>query len=221
MILYEEEQDKDIRKKLEQQFVRMIDKANSITAFYPSSVISMCFYHIAQGQSKAAEEVLKAAKNQVNQDEATIRNKPLMLLVRAIIDYNKGNVKESLASLKEMVMENPHSPPDIWFAIGLCHLNLGDLTRAKFSFEKTISLDPKNSMALTSLGIIELKKNVKQFEVRKEAAKYFEEGFKANPRNPLVLKYLADHYFFQREYSITRNLCQFGIENLRVKQKAD
>ncbi len=50
-------------------------------------------------------------------------------------------IKESLKALKEMVMENPRSPPDIWFAIGLCHFHLHNLQKAKLSFDKTIELD--------------------------------------------------------------------------------
>jgi Tfp pilus assembly protein PilF len=41
-----------------------------------------------------------------------------------------------------MVHENPRSPPDIWFAIGLCYFRMNNLVKAKLSFEKTIELDP-------------------------------------------------------------------------------
>jgi RNA polymerase-associated protein CTR9 len=118
------------------------------------------------------------------------------LLTKAIMEFNSNNIKESLNALKEMINENPRSPPDIWFAIGLCHFRLGNLQKAKFSFDKTVELDPENSMALISLGIIDIKSNINDYEVRDKAAKFFERAFKANPRNPLALKYLSEHYFF-------------------------
>ena len=37
----------------------MINQANAIVAYDPSSVISQCFYQIAAGQLRAAEESLK------------------------------------------------------------------------------------------------------------------------------------------------------------------
>lgn len=55
-------------------------------------------------------------------------------------------------------------------------------------------------MALTSLGIVELVINPTNFESRKRAVNYFVKAFDANPRNPLVLKYLAEHLFFKGEF---------------------
>jgi RNA polymerase-associated protein CTR9 len=116
--------------------------------------------------------------------------------VRAIIDFNKGLVKESLKALKEMVNENPRSPPDIWFAIGLCYFRMNNLVKAKLSFDKTVELDPQNSMALVSLGVVQIKSNLNDVELRQKSAKLFEAAFKANPHNPIALKYLSEHYFF-------------------------
>ena len=86
--------------------------------------------------------------------------------MRAIIDFNKGLVKESLKALKEMVNENPRSPPDIWFAIGLCYFRMNNLVKAKLSFDKTVELDPQNSMALVSLGVVQIKSNLNDADLR-------------------------------------------------------
>ena len=71
-----------------------------------------------------------------------------------------------MSFLKQMVHENPRCPSDIWFGIGLCYYRLGNLPKAKLSMDKTIELDPNNSMALTATGIIEIASNVNDFEVR-------------------------------------------------------
>ena len=76
-----------------------------------------------------------------------------------------------------MVEENPRFPSDIWVGIGLCYFRLGNLPKAKLSMDKTLELDPANSMALTAIGIIEIASNVNDFEVREEAMNYFERAF--------------------------------------------
>lgn len=85
----------------------------------------------------------------------------------------------------------------MWFALGLCYFRVGNLPKARLSFEKTIELDSKNAMALTSLGIVELISSPSNFESRKRAVSFFIKAFEANPRNPLALKYLAEHLFFK------------------------
>jgi len=147
---------------------KLIDSANSILQFDPANVISMCFYKIAAGKLKEAQQFWdqsNAPSNLTSKTQSAVQKaKPLFLLVRAIIDFNKGLVEKALKSLKEMVNENPRSPPDIWFAIGLCYFKMNNLVKAKLSFEKTIELDPQNSMALVSLGIVQIKNNINDLD---------------------------------------------------------
>lgn len=83
--------------------------------------------------------------------------------------------------------------------------------------DKTIELDPRNSMALTAIGIIEIASNVNDYQVREQAMHYFESAFQANPRNPLCIVYLAEHYFMKKEYQLTAELCDAGIKILKNK----
>ena len=83
--------------------------------------------------------------------------------------------------------------------------------------DKTIELDPQNSMALTAIGIIEIASNVNDYQVREQAMHYFESAFQANPRNPLCIVYLAEHYFMKKEYQLTAELCDAGIKILKNK----
>lgn len=95
----------------------------------------------------------------------------------------------------------------MWYALGFCYYRVGNLAKARLSFEKTLELDSKNAMALTSLGIIELVGNSSSFESRKRAISFFIRAFDVNPRNPLVLKYLAEDSFFKGEYSLCKDFC--------------
>ena len=135
------------------------------------------------------------------------------------MEFAKGHIKDSLSYLKQMVQDNPRCPSDIWFGIGLCYYRLGNLPKAKLSMDKTIELDPQNSMALTAVGIIEITSNVNDFEVREQAMQYFERAFQANSRNPLCISYLAEHYFIKKEYELTSELCLAGLSVLKNKAR--
>ena len=138
-----------------------------------------------------------------------------------MIEFARGHFKESLTHLKQMVADNPRCPSDIWFGIGLCYYRMGNMPKAKLSMDKTLELDPDNSMALTALGIIEIATSVNDFEVREHAMQYFERGFQANPRNALCTSYLAEHYFVKGEYQLAAELCEAGLLVLKNKNKPE
>lgn len=143
------------------------------------------------------------------------------MLARAIIEFNRGHLKESLQFLKQLIMENPRAPSDIWFAMGLCYYRLGNFPKAKLSFDRTIELDPENSMALVSLGILSITQNINDFSARETAVKFFSRAFTVDPSNPLALKYLAEHYFFKGEFKLATDLSTAGIEVLKNKTRPE
>lgn len=114
-----------------------------------------------------------------------------------------------------MILDNPKVPSDIWYALGLCYYRCGNLPKAKLSFEKTLELDSNNAMAWTSLGILEQALSPNDSSSRKRAVNYFMKAFEVNPRNPLVLKHLADHLFFKNEFTLCREFCKSAQEILK------
>jgi len=92
--------------------------------------------------------------------------KALCLVAKAIIEFNKGHYKESLSHLKEIISKNPKSPSDIWYAMALCYHRLGNYPKAKIGFQKTLEIESAHSMALVSLGIVEITLNVNDLETR-------------------------------------------------------
>jgi len=74
-------------------------------------------------------------------------------------------------------------------------------------------------MALTAVGIIEIASNVNDYDAREQAMQYFERAFQANPRNPLCISYLAEHYFIKKEYELTCELCLAGLSILKNKAR--
>ena len=214
---------------------KLIEEANTISQIDPNNLISMCFYVITAGQLKQAQTYCETCEQQLKSQVSAVKYasqpagqsasashvKALCMLARAIIEFNKGHIKESLGFLKQMVNDNPRAPSDIWFAIGLCYYRLGNLPKAKLSMDKTIELDPENSMALVSIGIIEIASTVNDFEACDKAVQYFERSFQANPRNPLAIKYMAEHYFLKKDYDLCKQLSQAGILVLDSKRKPE
>lgn len=46
-------------------------------------------------------------------------------------------------------------------------------------------------------------------------------AFEVNPRNPLVLKHLAEHLFFKQEFTLCREFCKAAQEILAPKVRPD
>jgi RNA polymerase-associated protein CTR9 len=104
--------------------------------------------------------------------------------------------------LKKILQQNPIANPQIRFGIGLCYFRLGNSEKARFAFERLIELDPTNSMAFVALAVLELASNVNDLTMRTKVADYLQKALQLDETNQLALKYLADHYFFKKDYKI-------------------
>ncbi len=132
-------------------------------------------------------------------------------MIKAVIEFSKRNYKECLEILKQILQQNPIVNPQIRFGIGLCYYRLGNLEKARFSFERLIELDSGNSMAYVALAILELASNVNDQTMRSKVASYLEKAITLDENNQLALRYLADHYFFKKEYKIAQKMCERGL----------
>lgn len=130
--------------------------------------ITRCFIFLMKGElNQARRHVDGCFQSGEKGGSHPEMQEPLLLIAQAILCYNEGKVADALQALKKLVCLNPLVPADIWLAIGICYFKLNVLPKAKFAIEHVLDLDPQNSMALTSLGIIELQiccSDVKQRE---------------------------------------------------------
>ena len=78
---------------------------------------------------------------------------------------------------KQVLMDNPTTPPSIRFGIGLCYYRLGNYEKAKFAFERLIELEPDNVMALIGLSVLEGFNNMLDREGRERSAELLERAF--------------------------------------------
>lgn len=48
-----------------------------------------------------------------------------------------------------------------------------------------------------------------------------EEAFILDDRNTLTLKYLANHYFLRRDYTLSQKFCEHGLEILESSKRPE
>ena len=155
------------------------------------------------------------------EEDAFTSNLPLLLIARAIVAYNEGNIQVALKDLKRVVEINPNVPADIWMAIGICYFKLKNLPKAKFSLEHVLERDPENAHALTALGITELQINCSNPQQREKAMILFQRSFQIDDTNPLTMKHLADHFFFDNDFELAEALCTRALKFTGRLKKPD
>lgn len=137
---------------------------------------------------------------------------PLVFIAQAMIEFIEGRLVESLNNLKRVIQINPCAPLDIWLAIGIVYFKLKNLPKAKFALEHVVENDPSNAMALTALGVTELQINCSDSKQREKAVVLFQKSFEIDDTNPLTMKHLADHFFFEDELDIAEALCTRALK---------
>lgn len=152
-----------------------------------------------------------------NQDNV----EPLIHIANAIIQYNEGKILNALNYLKKVVNINPNCPADVWLGIGILYFKLNNYIKAKFALERVIEVEPNNSMALTALGITEIQLNPSNFDQRRKAVLYFQKSFEVDDTNPLTMKHLAEHFFFDDELDIAQSLCLRALEFCKKLEKPE
>lgn len=148
---------------------------------------------------------------------STLYSHPLAHIIRAFVEFYKGNFKESLNIYKQILTENPMFPPSIRFAIGICYYRLGNMEKARVAFERLLEIEPQNAMAMIALSIIEYQDKY----TWEESLSHLEEAFRIDENNPLVLKYLADHYFFSDQFEKSHRFCERGLQVLECYRRSE
>ncbi|CDW71106.1 rna polymerase-associated protein ctr9 homolog [Stylonychia lemnae] len=214
LLASEYEVDQDTVEKLFQKGMVNINNADQINLSEPETWLTKCIFQFSMGQ-------MKNAKIQYldHFDEKKFSH-PLVNVLKSIIEFNQGNYKESLKILKNILSNNPRSPNYIRYAIGLCYFRIGNIEKARFAFQRVIELEPDHEMAVISLAILEISTQQDVPDVQNQIRRLLELAFKINHKNPLTLRYLAEHYFQKRSYHIAQQLCENALKSLeRCRRK--
>ncbi|KAH8398937.1 hypothetical protein KR222_000083, partial [Zaprionus bogoriensis] len=132
---------------------------------------------------------------------AVLRQVPhhvLALLGRACLAYNREEYRVALGYFKDVLLHHPHGPADVRVGIAHCFLQLEDMDSARRAFELALLHNGRCLNAL--LGMAQLKFNERQRPANLEAVNLLCAAFELNHHHPLVLSWLAGHFYYTRSY---------------------
>lgn len=84
-----------------------------------------------------------------------------------------------------------------------------------------IELDPENLMAIMSLAIIDISSQYSDIEVKKNVEKLLAKAFELDHNNPLVLRYLAEHFFQKGHYEVANQMCLNALKTLERFRRSE
>ncbi|KII65041.1 RNA polymerase-associated protein CTR9 [Thelohanellus kitauei] len=137
-------------------------------------------------------------------------NNPLGMIGKARINFMRNEIKLALGFYRSVLKQFPDNLPFLRVAIGICLYKLGKLQNAKLAFERALELDPRCSSALTALAIITI--NEKSADSIRNGMQLLTKAYSIDPRNPLVLNLLGDHFFYKNDYEKVEKLASQALQ---------
>ncbi|KAI8140666.1 hypothetical protein BJV82DRAFT_671405 [Fennellomyces sp. T-0311] len=135
------------------------------------------------------------------------------LLGRAKIQYHLRNYKDALKSYQTALLHSRRnlSAAEIRLGLAQCYAQLGMTTEAKAALTRCVQLGHIcSATALALLAIIELNQSkkvsvdlTKRENALTEGMRHIQEAHKIDPKHPVVLNMLANHFFLTREFEKT------------------
>ena len=134
----------------------------------PETFMTKAFFLLASGDIRQSSYYL-------GHFEHANYHHPLVDLIKALLEFNKGNCQEALKSLKQVLWQNPRCPPAIRFGIGLCYYRMGHMDKARFAFQRVCEIDEDNVMGRVGLAIVEMQ--IQDSEMRSRVAQLIEQAY--------------------------------------------
>ena len=142
------------------------------------------------------------------------------LLAKARLAFNEGDYKGALKLYCDTLKAKSDCPATVRLGIGVCYYRLKKPELAKKAFMRVLQMGPRESPnvdALMGLAILELnEKRDDPEEAIKRAVSYAKTAYElgeVGQTNPKVLNYLANHFFFTKNYSRTEELAISGFHH--------
>ncbi len=133
------------------------------------------------------------------------------LVGKACIAFNKKEYKNALNHYKKALKINTNAPASVRLGMGQCFFKLNKLPKAKLAFERALELDSQCIGSLVGLAILEL--NNKSPESIKKGVELLSKAYTIDPKNPIVLNHLANHFFYKKDYQKVEQLAMHAFHN--------
>ncbi|XP_050062969.1 RNA polymerase-associated protein CTR9 homolog [Aphis gossypii] len=199
------EKNKDERIKLISRATQLYKTGDKIIIHDVNHLLGRGFFYLLD--SNKIDQANTQFNSVLNQ---SLNNIPAQL-GKAYIAFNRKDYRGSLTYFKKVLRSNPNFPTDVRLGLAHCFLKLGNIEKARLSFERTLELDSKCVDALVSLGIMKL--NSECLSDIELGVNLLSEAYKIDPTNPLVLNHLSNHFFSKKNYKTSQTLAYHALQN--------
>ncbi|KAL4716189.1 hypothetical protein ACJJTC_013966 [Scirpophaga incertulas] len=199
------EKTKDKKKELFTKATLLYTMADKIIMYDQNHLLGRAYFCLLEGDK------MEQADAQFNFVLNQSPNNVPSLLGKACIAFNRKDYRGALAFYKKALRTNPDSPAALRLGMGHCFMKLNNQEKARMAFERALQLDPQCVGALVGLSILKL--NLQESESNKMAVIMLSKAYAIDPKNPMVLNHLANHFFFKKDYSKVQHLALHAFHN--------
>ncbi|KAF9794379.1 hypothetical protein SFRURICE_014599 [Spodoptera frugiperda] len=196
---------KDKKKELFTKATLLYTMADKIIMYDQNHLLGRAYFCLLEGDK------MEQADAQFNFVLNQSPNNVPSLLGKACIAFNRKDYRGALAFYKKALRTNPDSPAALRLGMGHCFMKLNNQEKARMAFERALQLDPQCVGALVGLSILKL--NLQESESNKMAVIMLSKAYAIDPKNPMVLNHLANHFFFKKDYSKVQHLALHAFHN--------
>lgn len=112
--------------------------------------------------------------------------------------YESENYTWIIKNFQNFLKIWPQCPTFVQFGLGLCFFRIEDYSAASKCFQRTLSLDNHHVDSLIALAMIDIQSGDET--IMNNALIKLRAAYNMDKTNPVVLNYLANHFFFKNEY---------------------
>lgn len=136
------------------------------------------------------------------------------IIGRGLIAFSKMEYKTALMFFRRALVLDPYGFVNVRVGIGHCFWKLGQHEKAQIAFERAVELYPNDHNALSALAICYLRKMKKESII--VGIKLMERSHSICKTHPATLLFLADHYYYKKDYDKALNLALDVCRNTEV-----
>ncbi|XP_038214263.1 RNA polymerase-associated protein CTR9 homolog [Zerene cesonia] len=199
------EKSKDKKKELFTKATLLYTMADKIIMYDQNHLLGRAYFCLLEGDK------MGQADTQFNFVLNQSPNNVPSLLGKACIAFNRKDYRGALAFYKKALRTNPNSPAALRLGMGHCFMKLNNQEKARMAFERALQLDSQCVGALVGLSILKL--NQQESESNKMAVIMLSKAYAIDPKNPMVLNHLANHFFFKKDYGKVQHLALHAFHN--------
>ncbi|EDW92282.1 RNA polymerase-associated protein CTR9 homolog [Drosophila yakuba] len=144
------------------------------------------------------------------------RRNILALIGRACLAYNRQDYIGALGYFKSVLMIQPQGPVDVRVGIGHCFRMMGELEKARMSFQMALEYNAQCQNAMLGLALIKL--NQREEQTYQEGKLLLAAAFDLNKHNPDVLSILASLYYLDGNHKMVWCLAGNALRSTDSKQ---